>query len=383
MYAIGLMSGTSLDGVDACLVKINQNEEFEIVNFITLEYSDDFRKKIMRNLNKESARLDEISSLNFELGYYFKDAIDKVLEGTLLDYKDIEFVASHGQTIWHDPKGVTPSTLQIGEASVISYLTNIKTISNFRVMDVAAGGEGAPLVPFSEYMLYVSEKEDLVLLNIGGISNFTYLPKKAIANEVIAFDCGPGNIMIDYFTKKYFNKNYDKFGEIASSGKIIDPLLLALKSDEFILSTPPKSTGREKYSAPFMEGLIKKYSLEKYAPNDVVKTITEVTIFGIVYNLKKFIPKFDKLIVSGGGSHNSYIMKRLKEELEIEVLKSDISDSKEALAFVVLGYQTINNKPSNLMTVTNAKEQVILGNITPSPRRKEDFDGSRFKKNRN
>ena len=132
-----------------------------------------------------------------------------------------------------------------------------------------------------------------------------------------------------------------------------------------------------------MEELIIKYALDKEKPNDVVKTITEATVFGIVYNLKKFIPKFNKLIVSGGGSHNDYIMKRLKEELEIEVLKSDIYDSKEALAFVVLGYQTINNKPSNLITVTNAKEEVILGQITPSPRRKEDFDGSRFKKNRN
>lgn len=383
MYAIGLMSGTSLDGVDACLVEINELEKFSIVNFITLEYDDIFKSKLMRNLNKETARLDEISSLNFELGHYFKKAIDKVLESTQLDYKDIEFVASHGQTIWHDPRGVVPSTMQIGEASVISYLTNIKTVSNFRVMDVASGGEGAPLVPFSEYMLYVSDKEDLVLLNIGGVSNFTYLPKCAKSSDVIAFDCGPGNIMMDYFTKKYFNQNYDKNGDIATSGKIIPELLEYLKQDEFILGMPPKSTGREKYSASFMEEVIIKYNLEKANKADVVRTIAEVTVFGIVYNLGKFIPKFDKLIVSGGGAHNSYIMKRLKEELSSDVVKSEISDSKEALAFVVLGYQTINCKPSNLISVTHAKEEVILGNITLSPRRKEDFNGSRFKKDRN
>ena len=191
MYAIGLMSGTSLDGVDACLVKINLNEEFSIINFITLEYSDKFRAKLMRNLNKDTAKLDEVSSLNFELGYYFKEAIDKVLEGTLLDYKDIEFVASHGQTIWHDPKGATPSTLQIGEASVISYLTNIKTVSNFRVMDVAAGGEGAPLVPFSEYMLYVSKEEDLVLLNIVELVTL-HIYQKMLVERRYSFDCGPG-----------------------------------------------------------------------------------------------------------------------------------------------------------------------------------------------
>ena len=201
MIAIGLMSGTSLDGVDAALVKI-ENNQFKLLKFITLNYNQEFKTKIMRNLHDESARLSEICSLNFELGYKFVEAIDKLLEGTRYQYDDISFVASHGQTIWHNPKynnGNIPSTFQIGEPSIITYQTNISTISNFRVMDIAAGGEGAPLVPMSEYMLFKSETKNIILQNIGGISNLTYLPKRCKIDDVIAFDTGPGNIMIDYF----------------------------------------------------------------------------------------------------------------------------------------------------------------------------------------
>ena len=241
MLAIGLMSGTSLDGVDAILVEIT-NEKFNQLKFVTLPYDEKFKERIFRNLSDSTAKLSEISSLNFELGYKFVDAIDLLLKDTKYSYKDIEFVASHGQTIWHDPKGnkcenAVSSTLQIGEPSVISYKTGIKTISNFRTMDVAAGGEGAPLVPYTEYILFKSDSQNIVLQNIGGISNLTYLPKKCSIEEVFSFDTGPGNIMIDYFVKKYFNKPYDDGGKIALSGKIINELLEYLKQDKFIYQT--------------------------------------------------------------------------------------------------------------------------------------------------
>ena len=373
MIGIGLMSGTSLDGVDAALVEFNGNQ-VKLLNFITLNYDQEFKNKIFRNLNNDTAKLSEISSLNFELGYKFKDAIDAVLDGTNFKYQDIDFVASHGQTIWHDPEGNVPSTLQIGEPAVISYLTNIKTISNFRTMDVAAGGQGAPLVPFSEYYQFRSETEDLVFQNIGGISNLTYLKKNATLDDIVSFDCGVGNIMIDYFVKKYFNQSYDNNGEIALSGKIIDEVLDYLKQDAFIYTNPPKSTGREQYSQKFMEDLAEKFNFEKYNKNDIITTITEFTVFGICYNYQNFLGNIDVSVINGGGSHNQYIIKRLKEILNIKILRGEEfginSDAKEAVAFAILGYMTLLNEPSNVVMATGAKEPVILGNITLSPRKK-------------
>jgi len=371
MLAIGLMSGTSLDGVDAALVKI-ENDKFDLVKFVTLSYDKSFKSKIMRNLSNDTAKLSEICSLNFELGYKFVEAIDKLLESTDYNYEDIKFVASHGQTIWHNPKQLddnVPSTMQIGEPSIITYLTNIQTISNFRVMDMAAGGEGAPLVPMSEYMLFRSQTESIILQNIGGISNLTYLPKGAKIDDVMAFDTGPGNIMIDYFVEKYFNIPYDDGGKIALKGKVIDEIFNHLIKDDFITRIPPKSTGREQYNQYFMEKLAKNLNFDKYQKEDIITTITEFTVYDITYNYLNFIKDFDKVIISGGGSHNKYIMKRLKENLNSTVLTQDdlgfSSDAKEAIAFVVLGYLTMNNKPSNVISATGAKKEVVLGNITP------------------
>lgn len=375
MIAIGLMSGTSLDGVDAILVEIN-NCKFKQLKFVTLPYEESFKKRILKNLSDATAKLSEISSLNFELGHKFVDAIDYLLTDTKYTYEDIEFVASHGQTIWHDPHGekcdnAVPSTLQIGEPSVISYKTGIKTISNFRTMDVAAGGEGAPLVPYSEYILYKSDDKNIVLQNIGGISNLTYLPKKCSIEEVFSFDTGPGNIMIDYFVNKYFNKPYDENGDIASKGMVINSLLNYLKEDQFIYQKPPKSTGREQYSVEYMEFLNNKFMLDSYAPEDVVCTFTYFTAYCIAYHYMNYLTDVDMAIINGGGSHNKFILKTIEEITNLKIMTGEEfgidSDGKEALAFVVLGYQTLNNKPSNVISVTGAKDFVVLGNITNNP----------------
>lgn len=368
MFAIGLMSGTSLDGVTASLVEIERGK-FKLINCITYPYTTQFKNKIFRCLNKETAKLDEISTLNFEISYWFVKAIDKVLENTNLSYEDIKFVASHGQTIWHDPSGSPASTLQIGEASVIAYQTGITVVSNFRCMDVSGGGEGAPLIPFSEYYLYRSKTKNLVFQNIGGISNLTFIKKNAKLDDVIAFDTGVGNIMIDFFTKRYFHKEYDKNGVIAYSGKMIDELFNYLKEDEFIYRTPPKSTGRERYSLSFMEELIKKFDLDNY-PNkeDIIRTISEFTAFNIAYNYKTFIKDIDLVIVSGGGSHNKYLMDRIEFLSGFKTITGDDfginADSKESFGFAVMGYMTLKGKPSNVRSVTGAKEDLILGDIT-------------------
>ena len=372
MLAIGLMSGTSLDGVDACLVDI-KNGKFKLLDFITYPYEASLKERIMRNLSNETAKLAEVSSLNFELAYEFVKAIDALLKKSNHKYKDISFVASHGQTIWHDPDGVkcenaVPNTLQIGSASVINQLTGIKVVSNFRCKDIAAGGQGAPLVPFSEYYLYRSKNKNLVFQNIGGISNLTYIKKNAKMDDVFSFDNGVGNIMIDYFTNKYFNMPFDKDGAIASSGKVIDEVLEYLKKDEYIYLPYPKSTGREKYSKEFMEDMASKLNFEKYDKKDIITTITEFTAFSIGYSYLNFLKDIDLAIISGGGSHNKYLMKRIGEIAKVKVMSGDDyginSDAKEALAFTVLGYMTLKKRPSNIKSATGAKEDVILGDIT-------------------
>lgn len=375
MIAIGLMSGTSLDGVDAILVEIS-NGKYNPIKFVTLPYEESFKKRILKNLSDASAKLSEISSLNYELGNKFVDAIDLLLKDTIYTYKDVDFVASHGQTIWHDPKGekcegAVPSTFQIGEPSVISYKTGIKTISNFRTMDVAAGGEGAPLVPYSEYLLYRSETENIVLQNIGGIGNLTFLPKNCSIEEVFSFDTGPGNIMIDYFVKKYFDKPYDDGGKIAFSGDIIIELFEYLKQDEFLKKIPPKSTGREQYSVEFMESISKKFDFDKYDKCDIVCTITYFTAYSIAYHYLNYLKDIDLVIINGGGAHNDFILNSIREITNLKIITGEEfgidSDGKEALAFVVLGHQTLLGKPSNVKSVTGAKDYVVLGNITINP----------------
>lgn len=370
ILCIGLMSGTSLDGCDAALVKIKGDNYF-LVDFITLPYSDEFRSKIRRNLSDETAKLSEVCSLNFELGYIFKDAIDKLLEKNNLNYLDIEFVASHGQTIWHAPKAINgnvASTLQIGEGQVISVLTGIKVISDFRVADVVAGGEGAPLVPMFEYMYFKSDTQNTVLQNIGGIGNLTYLKKSCSLDDVVAFDTGPGNVIIDYFVNKYFNQQYDVNGDIAKSGDIIYPIFKALIDDEFVKRVPPKSTGREQYSSEFLEKFADEYHFELYDKKDIITTITEFTVYSIVYNYQTYIKNIDRVIVSGGGAHNQYIMHRLKEELGEIVYRCDEvglnSDAKEAFAFAVLGYLSLTNRYGNVRKATGAKDNVVLGEVT-------------------
>lgn len=371
MIAIGLMSGTSLDGVDAALVKI-KNEHFELLKYVTLDYDESFKARLMKNLSDETAKLSEICSLNFELGDKFVKAIDLLLEGSGFGYSDVAFVASHGQTIWHSPKpnkGLVPSTLQIGEASVIAAKTGITVVSDFRTMDVAVGGEGAPLVPMSEFMLFKSDSENIILQNLGGIGNLTYLPKQATIDDVVAFDNGPGNVMIDYFTKKYFKKPYDDGGNIALSGQVIPSVFAELIKDEFITRKPPKSTGRELYNQQFMEELADRLHFSDYAKNDVIATVSEFTVYAMVTNYRLFTPNFDRIVLSGGGSHNNYIRKRLQESVNKPVLtQEDLglnSDAKEAVAFAVLGYLTLKHRPGNVIGATGAKRPAVLGKITP------------------
>jgi anhydro-N-acetylmuramic acid kinase len=374
MLAIGLMSGTSLDGVDAALVDISE-KSVKLISFITHPFSLNTKQRILKCLSKDTSNVQEICSLNFELGHVFCEAIDALLSKAKMNYEDISFIASHGQTIWHNPNnldGYISSTLQIGEAAVIAYHTNVDVISNFRPMDMAAGGMGAPLVPFADYYLFKSDAKNIALQNIGGIGNVTYLTKSCQLDDVYAFDTGPGNVLIDTAMRLLYNQEYDHNGNIASSGQIIETLLKELMDDPYIIASPPKTTGREKYTTEFVKSMIRKYEIGiKYTKEDFITTLSEFTVTSIITNYHLYLPNIEQIIVSGGGSHNEYIMKRLKSLFGHIVVTADeigfTSDAKEAIAFVILGYRTLQGLPSNVIKATGAKEYCILGQITKAP----------------
>lgn len=372
MLAIGIMSGTSLDGIDVCVVDINKKEEYEyaIKAFESFPYKEEIVNKIKEVSNLKTSNVQKICSLNVEISYEYVEAIKKCLSLYNIKIKDIEFIAMHGQTIWHNPDnmdGYASSTLQIGDPSVIAYEFNKKVISNFRMMDMAAGGCGAPLIPFVDYLLYNSKEKNIAMQNIGGIGNVCYMKKGTSINEIVAFDTGPGNMMIDEATLILFNKPFDESGNIAKSGTINKEVLDELLNDEYIKKPYPKSTGREKYNTEFVNNVINKILSSGGKKEDVISTLTAFTAYSIIYAYDNFLGDIDQVIVSGGGSHNEYMMNILKEKYHEKVIIENRTDAFEAFGFAILGHMTLLNKPSNVPVVTNASRQVVLGNITNPP----------------
>ena len=376
MLAVGLMSGTSLDGVDVVLCDITGKDEdtqVKQLNFKTYEIPEYLRDKIRKCCSRELVPVELICSLNFELGQLFAEAVKKLCKESSVNLEDIAFIASHGQTIFHIPKAFSdyiPSTLQIGEAAIIANECRTTVISNFRVMDMAVGGEGAPLVPYSEYVLYADENQAVALQNIGGIGNVTFLPKKGDFTKVIAFDTGPGNMMIDAAVQRLYGEKFDKNGEYASKGKLIPLLAEELKKHPYFVLDIPKTTGREMFGEHYTYALLEKY--QDYSKNDIIFTLTWFTAYSIAYHYKKYFihhHNLNKCIIAGGGAYNECLVNLIKRELpEIEILiQEDLgysSEAKEAIAFVILGNQTYHMRPSNVPSATGARKSVILGQIT-------------------
>jgi len=382
-YVVGLMSGTSLDGIDAALVNIKgsgQSSQLEVIDFITLPFSEEERLEIMNSLAVETSDVKQICSLNFSLGYKFADAVKQICQKNKLSLEELDAIGSHGQTIYHQPKQegkFIPSTLQIGEPAIIAYETGTLVVSNFRTMDMATGGQGAPLVPYTEWLMYTDSGKSRLLQNIGGIGNVTVLPKNAKLEDIEAFDTGPGNMIIDEICKQLFHVPYDKGGCLAEQGTINERLLEACMNIPYIMETPPKSTGRELFGKEFVTELIKKNShLSKY---DLLATMTMFTAKSIAINYQTFILphcNVNEVIVGGGGSYNKTLMGMLKNLLKDDcyvLTQEEIgfsSDAKEAVAFALLANETINGNGSNVPRATGANEHVILGNITLPPRPK-------------
>jgi len=381
MYAVGLMSGTSLDGIDAVLCEVHgqsTDTRIKVVAFETFALDEEVKDEIKKVVRNDSPVTDLITSLNFKLGYEFSKAVKNIIQKAGLKSEDIAFVASHGQTLYHLPKdkgNLVRSTLQMGEPAIIAYENDVMVISNFRVMDVAAGGEGAPLVPFSEIILYGEEGKNIALQNIGGISNVTLLPGNQDSSFVFAFDTGPGNMMIDEAMKVLYGKNYDEGGKTALSGSINTEMLKFLLSHPYLELKLPKSTGREDFGEAYTMDILNKFKELKH--EDIIATLTMFTAQTINDSYRRFIMDsypLSKVIIGGGGAHNKALLTNLRELMpEVEVLTQEdlgmSSDAKEAVAFVVLGNETYHSSFSNVPGATGAKEHVILGSITPAPRR--------------
>ncbi len=284
-------------------------------------------------------------------------------------------IGSHGQTIYHQPKpegNMIASTLQIGEPAVIAYDTNTTVISNFRTMDMAAGGQGAPLVPYSEVILYRDPSKNRLLQNIGGIGNVTVIPSQKSDQNVIAFDTGPGNMIIDEVCQRLFQLPYDQNGEIAEQGEVVDEILTYCMNHPFLKMNPPKSTGREQFGEEFVSQLLKRY--EKYSKENILTTVTMFTASSIVHHYKGFILPYyeiDEVILGGGGSYNDTLVEMIRYGLKDEkctiFIQEDIgysSEAKEAIAFAILANETYHRNPSNVPSATGAKKSVVLGNVT-------------------
>src|SRR5579885_3491317 len=380
MRIAGIMSGTSLDGIDVAIIDITGSGFKAKINVVT-SHSVPYPRKIREALlevSNTSTQTGDISRLNFLLGELYAEALEETAERADIPLSSIKLIGCHGQTIFHEGQAAqflgkkVASTFQIGESSVISERTGIDVISNFRERDVAAGGKGAPLVPYLDYMLMRHRGRGRVAINIGGIANLTAIPPNTNTDRVIAFDTGPGNMVIDQLVSRITTgaQTYDRDGVIAASGDVDAKLLAKLLRDKYFRARPPKTAGREQYGAEFVSKLLDT----ELSSEDLVATATALTAESIALSVRNFVlpeMRVDEIFVSGGGTHNPTLMRMLRKAMGETPVKDTTEvgldvDAKEAIAFAVMAYETAHARPSNLPTATGAKRSVVLGKITPT-----------------
>jgi len=355
MRVAGVMSGTSLDGIDVAIVEI-AGRRMETVGFQSTPYSSAVRAAILA-VSDTATETAAISRLNFQLGELYARAVVRAVRR----FGPVKLIGCHGQTIYHEG---AKNSLQIGEAAVIAERAGVPVVSNFRARDIAAGGEGAPLVPYVDYLLFRHPTRTRMALNIGGIANLTAIPAGAGAGDVVAFDTGPGNMVMDALARE-LGQPYDRGGKIAASGRVNTALLDELLKDGYYRRKPPKSAGREQYGAAFV-GRLKKTGLPMA---DLMATATVLTAATIAVAARPFARSAADLIVSGGGVHNPQVMGHLAGFLPGIAISTSSdhgidADAKEAVAFAVLAYETWRGRPANLPSATGARRAVVLGDIT-------------------
>ena len=388
MKVIGLISGTSMDGIDAALTEIEgQPPEIRIklLDYLVHPYPSGLKERIRQAASPTRSRAEQICHLNFYLGHLFAEAALSLMQKSGVKPTEIKLIGSHGQTIYHLPQPIGEpgkfgrleirSSLQIGEGAVIAEKTGIITITNFRARDLAAGGVGAPLLPYLHYLLLRSQQSNRVVINIGGIANLTYIPKGQRPDSVIAFDTGPGNLVIDGLIRKISRgkHEFDQDGQFARKGRLNQPLLDHLLAHEFISQAPPKAAERNTFGEDYIK-YIRKIAREKsISAPDLVRTATVGVAESIALNYRRFVfplGRPDTAIICGGGANNLFLLECLSQSLSgirVTTTQEFGLDPKvvEAAGFALLAYETWHQRPGNLPRVTGAEKPVILGCVYP------------------
>jgi anhydro-N-acetylmuramic acid kinase len=383
MLVLGMMSGTSADGIDTAIVRISGappalTAKFEAHHHVP--YNPLVREAVLRLANGAATTTAEISRLDFVLGEEFARAAIAACKSAGISVEKLDLIGSHGQTVFHQGARArlvgawrVASTLQIGEANVIAERTGVPTIANFRSADIAAGGHGAPLVPFVDYLLYRDEQRGRVALNIGGIANVTVIPAGAGPSDVFAFDTGPGNMIVDALVQGMTRgrAKYDRGARIALGGRTIQDLLARMMREPYLRKRPPKTAGREQFGSAYVERLIGWGKRHHAEPADLVRTATVFTSLSIADAFRRLIlPRadVDELIVAGGGARNPLMMAQLAASVPgIEIIPSGRfgvpTDAKEAFAFAVLAYEAYHGRANNLPSATGASHPVVMGKL--------------------
>jgi anhydro-N-acetylmuramic acid kinase len=391
MLVAGIMSGTSADAIDVALVEIRGRgwkTRYRLVAFHSVKYPAEARRRVLAIAGGAAVPAGEIACLNFLLGELFAKACSEACRKARISLRRLRLIGSHGQTIFHQGKALpfcgapVRATFQIGEPAVIAARTGVDTVADFRPADMALGGQGAPLVPYFDYLTYRHAKRGRVVLNIGGIANLTAIPAGGAPADVIAFDTGPGNMLIDALAAHFSGgrRSFDAGGEIAASGAIDDRLIAALLEQAYFHVHPPKSAGREEFGALYLkQHFMRSFGSRRATPRNALATATAFTAESIAQAIKQFVVRefrVHECIASGGGTKNRYLMKLLQSRLAaiggIRLTTSDgpgsdgtgvPSHAKEAMAFAVLAYQTHHGEPSNLPSATGASRSAVLGKV--------------------
>jgi len=373
------MSGTSADGIDVALVRIQgrgSSLRFKLLRHEHFSYPRAVREAVLQAMNSKQASVADLARLNFLLGELYADAIKKTQQRAKI--KKLELIGCHGQTIYHqgDPAPYLDKniacTWQTGEGSVIAARLGVPVVSDFRPADMATGGKGAPLVPFLDYVLFRDRRAGRIIQNLGGIANLTAIPANARPEDVIAFDTGPGNMVVDQLMQILFDQPYDNEGSVAATGHILDAILEETLRKPFFCRKPPKTAGREEFGNEFVQDFLRRCG--EAAKADIITTATALTGISIADAIRDFVlptGKYQDYIVSGGGVANESLMRMLEmgaSALRLKLKTTDDfgipSQAKEAVAFAVLAYQTWHRQPSNIPSATGAKRPAVLGKIS-------------------
>jgi len=359
--AIGLMSGTSLDGLDIALCRLTgtgTETAIELLNFATTPYTEDFKNDVREVFAKREVNQEKLCLLNAYIGSYHAELVLEALSNWNVSPADVDFIASHGQTVYHAPQRLHQqhkypnATLQIGDGDHLAVKTGILTISDFRQKHIAAGGEGAPLALYGDVMMGNKKDENRILLNIGGIANLTYLPGSGNTSEILCTDIGPGNTLIDAACKRYFNIDFDRDSAIAFKGRVNEQLLSQLPDHPFFREQPPKTTGPELFNLQYLDDAIKRAGVN-ISNEDIISTLSAFTAESITNFIKAYIPDRNRLLLSGGGAKNRFITKALAEAFP-DISINDTSylgidpDAKEAILFALLGNEAIAGEPMKI-----------------------------------